>query len=71
MPSATALPVNVLLPLHPSAAVQPVAFDALHARVTAPPGAVPDGLALRLTTGGPPGVPGSIVTFSWLDSPEP
>ena len=67
----TSLPVNALLPLHPSAAVQPVAFDALHARVTAPPGTVLDGLALRLTTGGPPGVPGSIVTFSGLDSPEP
>ena len=65
------LPVTALLPLHPSAAVQAVAFDALHVSVTVPPGGVVVGLAPRVTTGGPPGVPGSIVTFSGLDSPEP
>ena len=67
----TSLPVNALLPLHPSAAVQAVAFDAFQLSVTAPPGVVVVGLALRVTTGGAPGVPGSIVTFSGLDSPEP
>jgi hypothetical protein len=67
----TSLPVNALLPLHPSAAVQAVAFDAFQLSVTAPPGVVVAGLALRVTTGGAPGVPGSIVTFSGLDSPEP
>ena len=67
----TSLPVTALLPLHPSAAVQAVAFDALHVSVTVPPGAVLDGLALRLTTGGLPGVPGSIMAFSGLGSPEP
>jgi hypothetical protein len=67
----TSLPVNALLPLQPSAAAQVVAFDAFHVSVTAPPGVVVVGLALRVTTGGAPGVPGSIVTPSGLDSPEP
>ena len=67
----TSLPVTALLPLHPSSAVQAVAFDALHAKVTVPPGVVLEGLALRLTAGGPPGLPGSMGSFSGPESPEP